>query len=58
MNAQGFAVGVPSGVVGALQGGIAEGPVGAFTGGMRAFALGFTGGAILGFIDKAHECWF
>ncbi|PIT69094.1 hypothetical protein [Bartonella tribocorum] len=58
MNAQGFAVGVPAGTVGAIQGGITGGPAGALTGGVGGLVLGFAGGAMWGFIEKAHECWF
>ncbi|WP_375639082.1 hypothetical protein [Bartonella sp. MF74HXZ] len=58
MNAKGFEVGVPTGVVGSIQGGINGGPVSAFTGGMGALSLGYIGGATWGLIEKARECWF
>ncbi|EJF84465.1 hypothetical protein [Candidatus Bartonella washoeensis] len=58
MNTQGFNIGGPSGIGGALLGGISGGPAGAFSAGIASFTAGYIGGAVWGFGQKAYECWF
>ncbi|QEE08186.1 hypothetical protein D1093_00635 [Bartonella kosoyi] len=56
MNAQGFDLAVAGGITGVAMGAI-SGP-GALMGGVTGFTTGFLGGFGLGFVQKAHECWF
>ncbi|MCZ2157936.1 hypothetical protein NPX99_01340 [Bartonella sp. 220] len=56
MNRQGFEYGIAGGITGTAVGSI-TGP-GALMGGLTGATTGFLGGFGLGFVQKAHECWF